>query len=58
MQGPVPELQMTQWEILSTLGELMEGLSLVAELQPEARLSWAYRHRIVHIQQPIFPDAP
>jgi hypothetical protein len=58
VQGPTEELRMNLFEIFEAAAEVQNGLALLADLEPNAQLTWSQDYKIVELSQPIFPNAP
>ncbi|WP_151523568.1 hemopexin repeat-containing protein [Serinicoccus kebangsaanensis] len=57
VDGP-GELQIPTAELLSIAGQVQSGLEDLAGIEPQAKVSWRWATRVVHLEESIFPDAP
>ncbi len=58
VQGPTSETSMTIGDLVDAHAEIQDGLSMLAGLEPDARMSWVHETRVIELDQPIFPTAP
>ncbi|MBL4671558.1 MAG: hypothetical protein JKX81_04805 [Arenicella sp.] len=58
VQGPNTELQMTAGERIAIAAQVQSGLSWMATLNSDAKVSWVYDYKTISLNQQAWPNAP